>query len=173
VNYPILLAIIMWFLKLKSLGFDYKFNALSGDPEDNELMKAFSTIFKAGQKPSIIPALRMIFPVLSFLVRIGIFTTSFYHLICIGIQPAPNDAVRRKATAVMNHIGTGLLEQSKGVKSFQRKDILSVLAQANSMEEKAHQMNDEDVKSRAYKYVLDWCIYPYTLRDPYFHHRWS
>jgi hypothetical protein len=73
----------------------------------------------------------------------------------------------------MNRIGTGLLEESKGVKSFQRKDVLSVLAQANSMEDKAHQMNDEDVMSRAYKSILNWCIYSCTLRDPYFHHRWS
>ena len=73
----------------------------------------------------------------------------------------------------MNRIGTGLLEQSKDVKSFQRKDILSILAQVNSMEEKAHQMKDEDVTSREYKPILDWYIYSYTLRDPYFHHRWS
>jgi hypothetical protein len=73
----------------------------------------------------------------------------------------------------MNRIAIGLLKQIKGDKSFQRKDVLSVLAQANSMEEKAHQMNDEDVMSRAYKLILDWCIYSYTLRDPYFHHRWS
>ena len=73
----------------------------------------------------------------------------------------------------MNRIGTGLLKQSKGDKSSHRKDILSVLAQANSMEEEAHRMNDEDVMSRAYKPILDWFIYSYTLRDPYFHRRWS
>ena len=97
----------------------------------------------------------------------------FYHLICIGLQPAPNDGATRKASAVMDRIGTKLLEQSKGVKSFQRKDVLSILAQANSMEETAHQMKDEDVMSRAYKPISDWCTYSYTLRDPYFHHRWS
>ena len=73
----------------------------------------------------------------------------------------------------MNRIGTGLLKEGKGDKSY-RKDVLSVLAQANSMEEKARQMNDEDVMSRAHKLILDWCtIYSYTFRDPYFHHRWS
>ena len=55
----------------------------------------------------------------------------------------------------MNRIGTGLLKQSKGPagdsKTSHRKDVLSVLAQANSMEEKAHQMKDEDVVSRAYQ----------------------
>jgi hypothetical protein len=73
----------------------------------------------------------------------------------------------------MNRIGTRLLEESKGVKSFQRRDVLSILAQVNSKEDKAHQMNDEDVISREYESNLDWCICSYTLRDPYFHHRWS
>ena len=107
-------------------------------------MQAFSTIFKAGQRPSVIPALRAIYPVLRFLVRIGIVTTPFYFLIYIGLQPAPNDDVRHKAAAVMNRIGTGLLKQSKGDKSSHRKDILSVLAHANTMLEETHQMKDEE-----------------------------
>ena len=48
----------------------------------------------------------------------------------------------------MNRIGTGLLKQSKSDKSSTRRDVLSVLAQANSKEEKAHQMSEEDVLSR-------------------------
>jgi hypothetical protein len=137
------------FLKLKSPGFNYKFNALSGDPEKNELMNAFSTMFKAGQKLSIIPALRARYPALSFLVRIGIIISPFYHLICIGLQPAPNDAVSYKAAAVMNRIGTELLKEGKGDKSSYRKDLLSVLVKANTMEGEAHQLKDEDVVSRA------------------------
>ena len=73
----------------------------------------------------------------------------------------------------MRRIGTGLLKQSKGNKSSDRKNVLSVLIRANTLEEKAHQMNDEDVLSRAYKFNLDWCVYSYTLRDSYFPHRWS
>ena len=167
------LAVTVLFLKLKFSGFNYDFNALSGDPEKNELMKAFSTIFKAGQKLSVIPILRAMYPALSFLVRIGIVTCLLYYLIYNGLQPAPNDAERANAIAVMNRIGTGLLKKSKGDKSSHRKDILSVLAQANSMEEEAHQMKEQDVMSRAYKAILDWCIYSYIPRDPYFHHRWS
>ena len=163
----------MLFLWVNCPGFNYNFNALSGDPEKNELMKAFSTIFKAGQKLSVIPMLKGMYPSLSFLVRICIITSPFYHLIYIGLQRAPNDDVRDKAGATMKRIGMGLLKESKGDKSSRRKDILSVLANANSMEEKAHQMNDEDVMSRAYKPILERCIYPYTLRDPYFHRRWS
>jgi hypothetical protein len=70
----------------------------------------------------------------------------------LGLQPAPNDALTHKATAVMNRIGMGLLKKCKAdnVDNLsRRKDILSVLAQANTMEDEAHQMNDEDVMSRA------------------------
>jgi hypothetical protein len=85
------------FLKLILLGFNYKFNALTSDPEKNELMKVFSTIFKAGQKTSLIPTPKAMYPVLRFLVRIGIVTSPFYHLIYIGSQPAPNEAEKEKA----------------------------------------------------------------------------
>ena len=115
-------------------------------------MRAISTIFKAGQKLSPIPILRAMYPALRFIVAYQhrLLNSFFYHLICIWVKkPAPNDGVTRKASAVMNRIGTELLNQSKGDDLFQRKDVLSILAQANSMEEKAHQMKDEDVKSRA------------------------
>jgi hypothetical protein len=54
-----------------SPGFDYNFNALSIDPEKNELMKSFSAIFKAGQKISatVMPILKAKYPALRFLVR--------------------------------------------------------------------------------------------------------
>ena len=161
------------FYILKYPAFNYKFNALSGDPENNELMRAFSTIFKAGQKLSPVPVLRALYRPLRFLVRIGIITSSFYYL--IGLQRAPNDDARDKANAVMRRIGMGLLKQIKSDKSSTRKDILSVLAQANTMEEKAHQMSDGDVLSRVYKLILEWCLYlhPLTIRDPYFYCCWS
>ena len=85
----------------------------------------------------------------SWFVSASLFLVHFFfHL--IGLQPAPNDDARRKAKAALNRIGTGLLKQSKGDGSSARKDILSVLAQANTMEEKAHQMSDSDILSRAY-----------------------
>ena len=158
-----------------SPGFNYKFNALSDDPEKNELMEAFSILTGQGKKRlSVIPILKAMYPALRFLVRIGIVTSPFHYLIHIGLQPAPNDAVRSKAAAVMKRIGTRLLKESKGNKSTDRKNVLSVLIQANTLEEKSHQMKDEDVLSRAYKFHLDWCIVDsYTCRDPYFPHRWS
>ena len=93
----------------------------------------------------------------------------------MGLQPAPNDAVRDKATAVMNRIGTGLLKQTKASladdkansKSSRRKDILSLLARANAMEEEAHRITDEDIMARAYRLILDWCISSiYSQRSP-------
>ena len=121
-------------------------------------MKAFSTIFKAGQKLSPIPILRGMYPSLRFLVRNFVSTLLPIYLSSNWIQPAPNDNATRKANAVMNRIGTGLLKQSKNEKSSTRKDILSVLAQVNTMEEKAHQMSEEDVLSRVYNLIFDWCI---------------
>ena len=88
------------------------FNALSSDPEKNELMKAFSILTGQGQI-SIISSLRAMYPALRFLVCISIVITPFHYLIYIGLQPAPNDAVRSKAAAVMKRIGMGLLKQSK------------------------------------------------------------
>jgi len=116
-------------------GFNYKFNALSTDPEKDELMKAFSILTGQGQRISVIPSLRAMYPALRFL-------------------PAPNDAVRSKAAAVMKRIGTGLLEQNKGVKPSDRKNVLSVLIQANTLEEKSHQMKDEDVLSQIPTFLI-------------------
>jgi hypothetical protein len=66
----------------------------------------------------------------------------------------------------MNRIGTGLLKEgSSGDKSSHRKDILSVLAHANTMEEKVHQMNDEDVMSRACKLISDWVCFTHILSE--------
>ena len=81
VNYFILLAVM--FLKLQSSGFNYKFNALSSDPEKNELMKAFSILTGQGQRINVIPILRAMYPALRFLVRIGIITSPFHYLIYI------------------------------------------------------------------------------------------
>ena len=70
------------------------------------------------------------------------------------MQSMPNDAERDKASAVMNRIGTDLLKQSKAChednKSSGRKDILSLLVQANTMEDLQGRMTDEDVLDRVY-----------------------
>ena len=54
----------------------------------------------------------------------------------------------------MNRIGTDLLKQSKASyednKSSGRKDILSLLVQANILEDLPGRMTDEDVMDRVY-----------------------
>ena len=50
-------------------GFNYQFEALTVDPKENELNRAFSTIFQSGPGMALIPMLRGMFPVLRFLVR--------------------------------------------------------------------------------------------------------
>ena len=58
-----------FYLKNIPTGFNYNFNALSCDPEKNELVKSFSTIFKAGGKPSVLSLLKAVYPPLRLLVR--------------------------------------------------------------------------------------------------------
>ena len=60
-------------LKASISGFNYKFNALTTDPEKDELMKAFSILTGQGQRISVIPSLRAMYPALRFLVRISAF----------------------------------------------------------------------------------------------------
>ena len=65
----------------------------------------------------------------------------------------------------MKRIGTDLLKKSKDNKSSGRKDILSVLIQANTMEDLSGQMSDEDVLDRVYKLILDQSIYLTLLTE--------
>ena len=78
----------------------------------------------------------------------------------------------------MTRIGSDLVKRSKAShednKSSGRKDILSVLVQANTREDLPGRMSDKDVLDRMYKlcyrskYLLNL-----TYRDPHFHYRWS
>jgi cytochrome P450 len=141
-------------------GFNYNFNALSNDPEKNELMKSFSALFKAGQRPSIIPILKSLYPFLRFL-------------------RAPTDAARKKAHAVMNRIGTGLVKQSKafhnddkGNQSARGKNILSLLVHANTVEKEAERITDDDVMAQIPTFLIaghettsitmTWALYALT-----------
>jgi len=141
-------------------GFNYNFNALSSDPEKNELMKSFSALFKAGQRPSFIPVLKAKYPLLRFL-------------------RAPTDAARKKANAVMNRIGAGLVKQSKAShnddkenKSAKGKNILSLLVHANTMEAEAERITDDDVMAQIPTFLIaghettsitmTWALYALT-----------
>ena len=88
-SYPIFTVLL---LKLKSLGFNYKFNGLTSDPETNELMKAFLFNLKAGQKQTVITQ----GDVSCSSFRIGIVTGPFYHLIYIGSHSRHQTRLKRK-----------------------------------------------------------------------------
>jgi hypothetical protein len=49
-------------------GFDYQFEALTNDPKENELNRAFSVVFRSGTAMALIPMLRGMVPALRFLV---------------------------------------------------------------------------------------------------------
>jgi cytochrome P450 len=82
----------------------------------------------------------------------------------------------------MNRIGSRLLKETKAAladdkssKSSRRKDILSLLAQANSAEAETQQMTDEEVMARAYRTIFLDLVYLLNMlfRDSHFHYRWS
>ena len=67
-------------------------------------------------------------------------------------------------------IGMGLLKKSKGDKPSHRKDILSVTSGSSqhhgrdSVSDEGWSF-DEDVMSRAYKHILDWCAFTHILSE--------
>ena len=67
----------------------------------------------------------------------------------------------------MDRIGTDLLNETKddykGGKSLSRKDILSLLVRANDLPE-AQRLKDENVIGRAYKPILNCCIFSIYLQ---------
>jgi cytochrome P450 len=65
----------------------------------------------------------------------------------------------------MHRIGSDLVEQTRASqakdkegKLARRKDILSLLTRANTMETEAQQITDEDMIARAYRPALNRCI---------------
>ncbi|RXW13391.1 hypothetical protein EST38_g12458 [Candolleomyces aberdarensis] len=121
-------------------GFNYQFNALADGEEENELNRAFSTIFSSNMTFSVIPLLRATFPSLRWL-------------------PADRDAGSKQARATMERIGRELLDKSK--KSLQTvekvdkstlkgRDILILLLRANMATDiPEHQrMSDQEVVSQ-------------------------
>ncbi|KAF9036814.1 cytochrome P450 [Panaeolus papilionaceus] len=119
-------------------GFNYRFDALETDAEDNELNKAFSSAFHTGKKMGVVPIIRTIFPSLRWL-------------------PASIDAPIDKMRTTMNRIGGQLLQESKKAvlsesniekaNEGKKKDLLSLLVRANMSPDVAphQQMSDEDV----------------------------
>ncbi|TFK35548.1 cytochrome P450 [Crucibulum laeve] len=144
-------------------GFNYEFDALSDEPEKNELNNAFSIMFRAGMKVSPIKLFRGLFPPLRAL-------------------PIQEDAEVKKAAKTMNRIAAQLLKDSKeGVASSEKnehvrpgRDILSLLVRANTaVGLPEHQrMTDEQVLAQIPTFLVaghettststNWALYALT-----------
>ncbi|KAG6861475.1 hypothetical protein C0995_016254 [Termitomyces sp. Mi166 len=113
-------------------GFNYKFDALNENHEQNELNAAFSTIFHAGTTMSLIPMLKTLFPPLRFL-------------------RSTRDGVIAASQKTMLRIAHQLLRESKisaqDKSTSKSRDLLSLLVKSNMATDlPAHQrMSDEDV----------------------------
>ncbi|KAF5386913.1 hypothetical protein D9615_002005 [Tricholomella constricta] len=140
-------------------GFNYKFDALSSDPKNNELNAAFATMFKAGTKISIIPMIRAWFPFLRFL-------------------RTEQDAKVGPARETMSRIGHKLLSESKASihekSAWKSRDLLSLLVTSNMAKDvPEHQrMSDEDVLAQVPTFLIaghettstgtTWALYALT-----------
>lgn len=145
-------------------GFNYKFDALKGDANKNELNEAFSTVFRSKTRMNMIFMLRGLFPPLRFL-------------------PAEGDADANRASRTMDRIGKQLLSDSKtalahGEKmektSWKSRDLLSLLLRANMATDlpESQRMTDEDVLAQVPTFLVaghettgtatTWALYALT-----------
>ncbi|KAF9534062.1 cytochrome P450 [Crepidotus variabilis] len=126
-------------------GFNYHFNALTNDPEQNELNQAFSQIFRARSRMSLVNLGRTLFPSLRYIL--------------------PNmEKDTKVARRTMARIGDKLLrdsrtalssETSKGDKSSSRsRDLLSLLMKANLGTDLSQSMSDEDVLAQVPTFLV-------------------
>ncbi|CAE6529926.1 unnamed protein product [Rhizoctonia solani] len=115
-------------------GFDYHFNALEGNDED-ELSKAFNKAFESGQNFNTLAILRAFIPI--------------FRLI-------PDELSRGRAAsmATMRQIGMKLISDKKAVLEHDNKtgstshgrDLLTLLIKSNmASENEAHKMSDDEV----------------------------
>ncbi|GLB35548.1 putative cytochrome p450 [Lyophyllum shimeji] len=140
-------------------GFNYNFNALSEDPGQNELNAAFSVMFKAGIKLSLIPLLRGWFPLLRFL-------------------RTEQDAKADEARKTMNRIANQLLRESKASihdkSEWKTRDLLSLLVKSNmdTAIPENQRMTDQDVLAQVPTFLVaghettstgtTWALYALT-----------
>lgn len=145
-------------------GFNYKFDALKGDANKNELNEAFSTIFRSRTRMNMLFMLRGLFPPLRFI-------------------RAEGDADANRASRTMDRIGKELLSESKtalahGEKmektSWKSRDLLSLLLRANMATDlpESQRMTDEDVLAQVPTFLVaghettstatTWALYALT-----------
>ncbi|CAE6426980.1 unnamed protein product [Rhizoctonia solani] len=115
-------------------GFDYHFNALDGNDED-ELSKAFNTAFESGQNFSTLAILQAFMPILRFI-------------------PDERSRGRAASMATMHRIGMKLIAEKKAAleqdyktgSTSHGRDLLTLLIKSNMADEnQAHRMSDDEV----------------------------
>ncbi|CAE7228755.1 unnamed protein product [Rhizoctonia solani] len=115
-------------------GFDYHFNALDGNDED-ELSKAFNNAFESGQNFSTLAILQAFIPILRFI-------------------PDERSRGRAASMATMHRIGMQLIAEKKAALEHDYKtgstshgrDLLTLLIKSNmASENEAHRMSDDEV----------------------------
>jgi hypothetical protein len=136
-----------------SLGFAYNFEALNSNSKPNELNEAFSVLFKAGTKLTLVPVLRAWFPFLRFLVSSAYNVHAIFQTKELP-PPQPRDRGTEidRARRTMSRIGKQLLRESKasiGDKGTAR-DLLSLLVKSNMAKDlpESQRLSDEDVLAR-------------------------
>jgi hypothetical protein len=152
----------------KTLGFNYRFDALSSDKDgdSNELSKAFSIVFRADARMSLLTVLRSIFPLLRILVSHQPQTNEDTFS---SSQPrTAREKVKREAKRNMARIGQQILRDSRaaivassnqnhgldsaGKGGANGRDLLSLLIRANMSRDlpECQRMSDEDVLAREF-----------------------
>ncbi|KDR81977.1 hypothetical protein GALMADRAFT_240373 [Galerina marginata CBS 339.88] len=132
---------LSWFSRLALdvigiAGFNYNFDSLSDDPEKDEFGRAFSVTSKMGRNMNVMAILKYLIPAISFL-------------------PGGHDPEEEKAADTVDRIGAQLLNERKAAaetqgkdnKSWESRDILSLLVRANSMPDlpENQRLSDRDV----------------------------
>ncbi|KEP48914.1 cytochrome P450 family protein [Rhizoctonia solani 123E] len=115
-------------------GFDYHFNALDGNDED-ELSKAFNNAFESGQNFSTLAILQAFVPIFRFI-------------------PDERSRGRVASMATMSRIGMKLITEKRAALEYDYKtgsashgrDLLTLLIKSNmASENEAHMMSDDEV----------------------------
>ncbi|OJA09059.1 hypothetical protein AZE42_04725 [Rhizopogon vesiculosus] len=150
-------------------GFNYEFDALNSNEKPNELNQAFSVMFSAGQRVSLLPILKAWIPLLRWIPsdrdrKIDMAQNTMNR---IGRQLL-SDA----KAAIMSSYGGGLIEKS----SLQGRDLLSLLVRANMATDipESQRISDEDVLAQVPTFLVaghettstatTWALYALCLR---------
>ncbi|KAF8593285.1 cytochrome P450 [Ceratobasidium sp. AG-I] len=142
-------------------GFDYHFNSLEGDDED-ELAKAFMKVFEAGQQPTMFSRLRNFVPLLKNIPDTSARADTRGQL-----------TMRRIGMKLINEKKSALAQDSKTGSTAQGRDLLTLLIKSNMADEsEAQGMSDDDVMAQISTFLAaghettststTWAIYKLT-----------